>query len=140
MNDETVRKWFIKADHDLKTGKDELATEEPATDTVCFHMQQGVEKYLKGFLVYSGKELIRTHDLSTILQQTLDVDVDFGKLRALNVEQLTDHAVQSRYPDDFYIPPVEEAQRALQIAEEVKRFVLEKLQVQGFTRSEEQPD
>ncbi len=37
MNQETVRQWFVKADNDLKTGKDELKTENPATDTVCFH-------------------------------------------------------------------------------------------------------
>jgi len=50
MNEETVKLWCIKADNDLKAGKDEFATERPATDTVCFHMQQCAEKYLKAFL------------------------------------------------------------------------------------------
>ncbi len=44
MNEKTVELWRIKADNDLKAGKDELAAENPATDTVCFHMQQCVEK------------------------------------------------------------------------------------------------
>ena len=46
-----VHLWIRKADNDMKTSIDELATEHPATDTVCFHMQQCVEKYLKGYLV-----------------------------------------------------------------------------------------
>ena len=34
---EIVRDWFQKARNDLKIARDELATPEPATDTVCFH-------------------------------------------------------------------------------------------------------
>ncbi len=39
MNIDTVRKWIIKAENDLKIGKDEMTTDKPATDAVCFHMQ-----------------------------------------------------------------------------------------------------
>lgn len=46
-----VHLWIRKAGNDMKTGIDELATEHAATDTVCFHMQQCVEKHLKGYLV-----------------------------------------------------------------------------------------
>jgi HEPN domain-containing protein len=48
---ELVKMWMRKADNDLKTAKDELNTEEPATDTICFHAQQCAEKYLKAFLL-----------------------------------------------------------------------------------------
>ena len=37
MREERVKNWIIKADNDLKTAKDELNTENPATDTICFH-------------------------------------------------------------------------------------------------------
>ena len=57
MIDEIIKLWIIKADNDLKAGKDEFVTENPATDTVCFHMQQCVEKYLKVFLVFKSKEI-----------------------------------------------------------------------------------
>lgn len=43
MNDELVNLWIIKADHDLKTAKDEITANDPATDTVCFHARQCVE-------------------------------------------------------------------------------------------------
>lgn len=47
QNHESVANWIKKADNDLKIGKDELGTKEPATDGICFHMQQCSEKYLK---------------------------------------------------------------------------------------------
>lgn len=56
MNEERVKEWIIKAESDLKIGKDEFVTEEPATDGICFHMQQCMEKYLKAYLIFHGKE------------------------------------------------------------------------------------
>jgi len=38
-----VKNWILKANNDYKTGKDEMQTEEPATDTICFHMQTFTE-------------------------------------------------------------------------------------------------
>jgi hypothetical protein len=77
---ETVRLWLIKGDHDIKIGKDEFTTDNPATDAICFHMQQCVEKYLKGFLVFHGKEIERTHNISRILQECKDIDVSFSEM------------------------------------------------------------
>ncbi|MDA8298846.1 MAG: hypothetical protein M0Z57_02415 [Deltaproteobacteria bacterium] len=34
MNEELVNRYIMKADNDLKTAKDELETDKPATDTV----------------------------------------------------------------------------------------------------------
>ena len=45
------RKWQIKAENDLKTIANELASSNPITDTICYHSQQAAEKYLKLFLV-----------------------------------------------------------------------------------------
>lgn len=140
MNVETVKQWFIKADNDLKTGQDELNTDHPATDTVCFHAQQGVEKYLKGFLAFHDQEIKKTHNLSAILADCLRIDTSFAELTAKQVDVLTPHATVLRYPDDFYLPPVEEAQDALRLAADVKRFVLNRLQTQGFTRNAAQPE
>lgn len=43
-SEESLRNWEAKAENDLKTGEDELRAREPATGTVCFHMQQCAEK------------------------------------------------------------------------------------------------
>ena len=40
MSHQSARQWILKAESDLKIGRDELATEKPARDAICFHMQQ----------------------------------------------------------------------------------------------------
>jgi HEPN domain-containing protein len=127
MNDGIVKLWIIKADNDLKTGKDELATVNPATDTVCFHMQQCVEKYLKAFLVYNNHEISKTHNLTFLLQECIDLDKEFEKLQKLEADELSVYAVDSRYPDDFYMPTHPESQKALAIAEDARKFILTKI-------------
>jgi len=129
MNNDFVKLWIIKANNDLKAGKDEFATENPATDTICFHMQQCVEKYLKAFLVYNSHEIKKTHNLTFLLQECMEIDKEFEKLRALDADELSVFAVDSRYPDDFYMPTHSESQKAITIAEEVKRFVSEKIKL-----------
>lgn len=127
MNEPIVKLWLLKADNDFKTGKDELASKNPATDTVCFHMQQCVEKYLKAFLVSRGEEISKTHNLAFILQRCVEVDQEFVKLRSSGADELTIYAVGTRYPDDFYMPTLKESKKALRIAKEIKKFVLNKL-------------
>lgn len=127
MNEDVVKKWIIKGEHDLKTGKDELSSVEPATDMVCFHMQQCVEKHLKAFLIFHGREISKTHNITFLVRQCMEIDAAFGNLPENDLESLTDYAVEVRYPDDFYMPSVEETQKTVEIAEFVRRFVREKL-------------
>lgn len=129
---ETARRWLIKADHDLKIGKGELTTENPATDAICFHMQQCVEKYLKGFLVFHGKEIERTHNISRILRECIDIDLSFSEMDTPAVNRLTLYATELRYPDDFYMPSIDETREAIQQAETIRMFVREKLRNTGF--------
>ena len=47
-----ISEWVIKAENDLTTAAHTLKLgEDCPTDTVCFHAQQCVEKYLKALLV-----------------------------------------------------------------------------------------
>jgi len=127
LNLETVRKWILKANNDLKVAKDELLTENPATDVICFHAQQCVEKYLKAYLIAFEKPIRKTHDIAELVIQCIKIDADFSCLYRVEIVSLTDYAVEVRYPDEFYFPPVEEAEQAVKLAEEVKNFVIEKL-------------
>jgi len=127
MNEEVVGLWVVKADHDLKIGKSELETPEPATDAICFHMQQCVEKYLKAFLVSNGHEISRTHVIPVLLKQCADIDDSFLSLENLSLQYMSKYAVELRYPDDFYMPRVDETKEAVRKAEEVRAFVYPKL-------------
>ena len=59
---EILRQWVRKAEHDLEAASRIMAIEEGCPfNTVCFHCQQAVEKYLKCLLTYLGIEAPRTH-------------------------------------------------------------------------------
>lgn len=132
MNEDTVKKWIMKADNDLKIAKDELGVENPVTDMVCFHAQQCVEKHLKAFLIFNGREIPRTHDIAHLIALCAELDPEFENLNRVEVVALTDYVVEVRYPEDFYFPDIEEAMKTVKIAEEVKSFVLRKLKELGY--------
>ncbi|TAL67168.1 MAG: HEPN domain-containing protein [Bacteroidetes bacterium] len=44
-----------------------LKSDEPITDSICFHSQQAAEKFLKLYLVYKGIEPEKTHNISDLL-------------------------------------------------------------------------
>jgi len=63
-----TREWIVKADNDLKTASHTLKMPKGCpTDTVCFHAQQCVEKYLKAFLVWKGIDFPKTHDIEHLV-------------------------------------------------------------------------
>lgn len=120
-----VGQWLVKADNDLKTAEYGLTAAEPTTDTICFHCQQAVEKYLKMYLVSKGDEPVITHNISILVAKCAQYDPDFIELGRFDF--LTSYAVSLRYPDDFYMPELEEAQEALASANEARLFIVERL-------------
>ena len=99
MNDDIVKQWILKAERDLKIAKPEIKTGNPATDMVCFHMQQCAEKYLKAYLIFNGVEIRKTHNLTLILEQCIRIDGEFQFLQKKQADKLTDYAIDTRYPD-----------------------------------------
>ena len=121
-----VNKWINKAERDLLTAERELSFEEPITDTVCFHCQQTVEKYLKAFLVYHQVYFTKTHRIMDLLELCATIDSSF-KDELEDADNLTDYAVEIRYPDVWLEPGIEDAKEAFEIARKVKEFVLNKI-------------
>lgn len=132
MNEKSTREWIAKADRDLKIGKDEFVTEGPATDMICFHMQQCTEKYLKAFLIFNSREIRRTHIVEELIRECIEIDSDFQQLFEIRAHTLTDFAVELRYPSDVSLPSNEETKEAIDITEKVKHFILDKLKDRGF--------
>lgn len=108
-----MKNWITKAENDLKTAKDELNTEGYATDTICFHAQQCVEKYLKAYLVLNNKEFRKTHNIAEILNLCINKNPSFEYLKDLMIHELTVYATELRYPEFFHIPSQKEAQSLL---------------------------
>ncbi len=127
-----VKNWILKANNDLKTGKDEMETDEPATDTICFHMQQCVEKYLKGYLVFHELDFRKTHDIAELIELCKSVSEKFEELYGMDADSLTVYAADIRYPDDFYMPTLEETRDCIDIAVKAMEFVKERLKNDGY--------
>ena len=126
--DKLVRQWLKIAERDLMTAGQGLEAKTVITDTVCFHCQQAVEKYLKAFLVKHQIEFPKTHSIMTLINLCSKADSSF-KEKLLEADILTDYAVEIRYPDEWYEPTPDETKRAYELANEVKQFVLEKLMI-----------
>ena len=99
---------------------------ETFLSTVCFHSQQAAEKYLKAVLTHHQVEFPKTHDIGQLLDLIAPVD---GKLSESlrDTIVLTDYSVGVRYPGDLPKMTISDAQRAIQLAEKVRRLVLELL-------------
>lgn len=124
-----VQKWLSKADLDLLTAERLLSfSEEPTIETICFHCQQAVEKYIKAFLIFKEKDFKKVHEIGYLLAIAKEVDGDFEQIT--DAETLTDFAVEVRYPEALYYElPDEEAHLAFEIAKRVKEFVLKKINI-----------
>lgn len=119
---QVAREWIRKAENDLKNAAFTLQMEEECpTDTVCFHAQQCVEKYLKALLVLSSVDFPRTHDIRRLLM-FLPQDLA-AALSPADQERLTDYAVATRYPGDYEPISLKEARRAVQLARAARRAV-----------------
>ncbi len=112
----------------MKTAKILVNSEDPPTESICFHAQQAVEKFLKAFLTNVNVRARKTHDIATLLELCLTKDKEFSSLDLEKLENLTFYAVEIRYPDEFYNPSLDEAIEALKQAEKVGEFVLKKLE------------
>ncbi|MEW6214636.1 MAG: HEPN domain-containing protein [Nitrospirota bacterium] len=123
-----VRLWFKKADSDIKTIENNLNSEDPPTDTICFHAQQAIEKYIKGALIYFGKPVTKTHDLVNLLTAISEHIAELDDFED-EFHEISRYGVEVRYPDLFYEPSLEEAKGAYEIALKVKEIVLSKIKV-----------
>jgi HEPN domain-containing protein len=117
-----VGQWVQKAENDLKNAAHTLKLGETGPmDTVCFHAQQCVEKYLKALLILHGIEFSRIHHISALVA-LLPVRVR-PDLTPEEQERLTDYAVSTRYPGDYEPIPLAEARQAVQLARRVRNQI-----------------
>ncbi len=87
-----VKGWLQKGDNDLKCVRI-LVSEDGPGDNACFHIEQAVEKYLKGFLVHRDQNFPFIHDLEELADicQNADSNLD---LTNFDLEGITKYAVE----------------------------------------------
>lgn len=119
---EIARQWLAKADNDLLNADNNLKSESVPFDTVCFHCQQSAEKMLKAYMVANRQSYPITHNLLLLLEQILAINPKAETLRDVLV-LLTPYAVEIRYPDDYFMPPAEDALEARKAAAQVRSWL-----------------
>jgi HEPN domain-containing protein len=123
--------WINKAENDLKNASHTLKLgKECPTDTVCFHAQQCIEKYLKAFLVVLEIGFSKTHDIETLLwliPKNIRIPLSVTEQR-----QLTAYAALTRYPGLYEPISLAEAKRAVKLAQRVKTKMQKLLETKGL--------
>ena len=121
MDNKHVLEWFRFGDMDLSAASHLLSLHPVPLEIICFHCQQAVEKYLKGYLIYAGPEQPpKIHDLRQLRQLCLEYDEQFDSI-ADACEALTIYGVQPRYPDEIYLED-HHMKKALDYARQIQAF------------------
>lgn len=111
--------WVAKAENDLKNAAHTLKLgRECPTDTVCFHAQQCVEKYLKAYLAFRGLDFPKIHDVEELI--SLLPPQARPNLNAEEQAQLSQYAVRPRYPGWPEIS-LSDARKAVALARRVRK-------------------
>jgi HEPN domain-containing protein/predicted nucleotidyltransferase len=118
---EAASEWFRRGDTDLDFALGSVE-DERFSAPVCFHAQQCVEKYLKGYLTYRETDVGRTHSLSSLLEPCIALERAFASWKQPLVP-FERYAVEARYPGG-YEPTRDDARSACEIARQLRDFVL----------------
>lgn len=117
-----AQEWISKAENDLANAINTLKMGDRApTDTICFHAQQCVEKYLKAVLVWNGIDFPKAHHISELMI-LMPARVCLP-LEDREQDRLTEYATVTRYPGDYEPISVSEARRTVALARRVKKAV-----------------
>jgi len=112
---ETYKEWFRRAAGSLLIAQ-KLANENDIYyEDLCFHLQQSVEKALKGLILFYGGELRKTHDTSVLiglLEQYVNVPDCIKDVMRLDI-----YAVETRYPGVYEEVTREEFEIHLELVE-----------------------
>jgi len=115
--------WINKADHDLGSAKIIYLHLPDYFDTIAFHCQQAVEKYIKAILVHRGIEFDRSHDLIYLLE-LLPEDIQVTTQQFKKAASLNGLGVQIRYPNKIIHLTKEELEEAITISTEFRAFAM----------------
>ena len=131
-----VREWVRKAENDLRTAGYTLTMPEDCpTDTVCFHAQQCVEKYLKGLLTFLEIRPPATHNIDVLVSAF--PPRNRPGLGTRDQHRLTEYATTTRNPGTYEPIPLEEARMAVQIARRIRDSIRDQLPAERLESSED---
>lgn len=114
--------WFKKAENDLSFAKASYEEFDDFYSQMCILCHDAAEKYLKAFIVSTGKRTEPIHDLLRLLNECKKIDPSFEdfveKLRILNR-----YYTPLKYPSHYPMLTKDQTKEALEITEELQKFI-----------------
>ncbi len=127
-----VEVWLQRAESNLEIAR-RAKGRRIFLEDLCFEAQQAAEKALKALLICLSGDYPKVHAFTLLLEQLAQYVPVPEPIR--EVVELSDYAVQIRYPGDYHPVSKEEYERALELADRVLRWV--RVQVEQRTPEEE---
>lgn len=126
MIQKLYQEWLKKAEEDYQVALVLSRKIKPSfLNSVCFHSQQAAEKYLKAYLVLNKVRFPKTHDLILLKNFCRNCESEFELISDL-IMALNPYSVEFRYPGEDATR--KDTKRALIIVEEIRKFILERMQ------------
>lgn len=112
------KEWFEIANKDLNGAK--ILYEYGADyGLVLFHLQQAVEKYLKGYLIFKTGMLQGRHSLIKLCKKACEFDNEFRKY-IKDAAFLNEYYIETRYPaEDPLIADKEDVEDGMKFTIEI---------------------
>lgn len=109
------KEWFEMAKKDMRSA--EILYEHDADNgIVCFHCQQAIEKYLKGFLIKVTGELQEGHNLIKLCKKVIAYNNALNEF-VKDMAFVNTYYIETRYPaDDPLLVSKEDAKECIEIA------------------------
>jgi len=120
-----AKEWFVKGDHDL-TNAQLLYKNRGYTDSIAVLIQQAIEKYLKGYLIYYEWKLRKIHDLVELLKEAIRLDESFNKFLPA-CDKITKYYFDTRYPYSAVEYSREEIKQSLKEANQIINKIKEEI-------------
>lgn len=117
--------WLARAQSNLSRAK-QPKPDDVFWEDLCFDAQQATEKALKALLIHIGIPFRFVHDIGELLNLLKKADIDMPQ-KVLDAVELTEFAVEARYPGPFESVTEEEATRAIDLAAAVVEWVRDQL-------------
>ena len=116
--------WFDMALKDFKSAEI-LYSNDADLGIVCFHCQQAIEKYFKGFIIYSQGVLQEGHSLIKLCRKASESN---GGLNSFikDCAFVNSFYIETRYPaEDTLIVTKEDAEECFSITKNIINYINE---------------
>ena len=118
----TSQDWYMLAEKDYQVAQHLAVAMYPIpTEIICYHCQQAVEKYLKGFIAFNGEEPPYIHDLAELCKLCEKYSAGFSEISP-PCSIISQFGVQPRYDNAMNVTETD-MRSVLRYVNTIKEFL-----------------